>query len=277
MPEGDTIHRSADVLASALVGRRVTRAVAQAQPGMARVPDLDRVRGALVARVWARGKHLLISFDNGLTLRTHLRMSGSWHRYAPDEPWQRPARQASAVIETGESVAVLFNAPVVELLDARELARSRPLATLGPDLLSDYFDVGEAMARLAVRGEMSVGEALLDQRALAGIGNVYRSEVPFMEGVHPARRVADVDPETLERLLHTARRLLLANSRGGARVTTGSTRGAPGEGLWVYGRSGRPCRRCGTPIVSGRLGELARSVYWCPHCQPLAGVSPPRG
>ncbi len=233
---------------------------------MRRVPDLSRLAGATVERVEARGKHLLIGFDNGLTLRSHLRMSGSWHRYRPGEPWRRPAHEASAVIETAESVAVAFNTPIVELLTEADLRRSTPLNALGPDLLSESFDAEEALARLRTRDAEELGNALLDQRAVAGIGNVYKSEVAFIEGLDPWSPVARFDDAELDRTLRTARRLLQANTRGGARVTTASPR--RGHELWVYGRAGRPCRRCGTLIAVRRQGELARQTFWCPRCQP---------
>jgi endonuclease VIII len=266
MPEGDTIFRTATVLRAALVGRRITAARAQPRPGLRRVPDLSVLVGATVDRVEPRGKHLLIGFDNGLTIRSHLRMSGSWHRYRPGEPWRRPAYQATAILETAESVAVAFNTPVLELLRPDELRRSVPLATLGPDLLSARWDPDEALRRLRERDDEELGNALLDQRALAGIGNVYKSEVAFLEGLDPWAPVRAFEDGELAAALRTARRLLHANVRGGARVTTAS--GSPSARLWVYGRSGRPCRRCGTRVRHGRQGDLARLTYWCPRCQP---------
>jgi endonuclease VIII len=266
MPEGDTIYRTADVLRAALVGRRITAARAQPRPGLRRVPDLSRLVGAVVTRVEPRGKHLLIGFDSGLTLRSHLRMSGSWHRYRPGEPWRRPAHQASAILETAESVAVAFNTPVVELLTDADLRRSRPLTSLGPDLLGRQFDADEALRRLRERNGVELGTALLDQTAVAGIGNVYKSEVAFLERLDPWARVSAFGDEELGAALRTARRLLQANTRGGARITTGS--GVRGQGLWVYGRAGQPCRRCGTLIQMRRQGDLARQTFWCPHCQP---------
>ena len=217
-------------------------------------------------RVEARGKHLLIGFDNGLTLRSHLRMSGSWHRYRPAEPWRRPVREASAILETAEAVAVAFNTPVVELLTDADLRRSRPLITLGPDLLASEFDIEEALRRLRERNGEQLGNALLDQQAIAGGGNVYKSEVAFLERLDPWAPVAAFDDGELLAALRTARRLMQVNLRGGARVTTGSS--VRGQGLWVYGRVGRPCRRCGTRIERRRQGELARLTYWCPRCQP---------
>ncbi|HSK92730.1 MAG TPA: DNA-formamidopyrimidine glycosylase family protein, partial [Candidatus Angelobacter sp.] len=257
---------TAEVLRAALSGRRITAARAQPRPGLRRVPDLSVLVGAVVERVEARGKHLLIGFEGGMTLRSHLRMSGSWHRYRPGEAWRRPMRQASAILETAEAVAVAFNTPVVELMSAAELRRSRPLNELGPDLLARAFDAEEAVRRLRDRDGEELGNALLDQRAVAGIGNVYKSEVAFLQRLDPWAPVAAYDEEQLRGVLRTARRQLQANVRGGARGTTGS--GARGEGLWVYGRGGRPCRRCGTLIRQGRQGELARLTFWCPRCQP---------
>ncbi|MEO6295114.1 MAG: DNA-formamidopyrimidine glycosylase family protein [Candidatus Limnocylindria bacterium] len=266
MPEGDTIFRTAEVLRAVLVGRRITGARAQAQPGLRRVPDLSRLVGASVGSVESRGKQLLIGFDNGLTLRSHLRMSGSWHRYRPGERWRRPMREASAVLETPDSVVVAFNTPVLELLTDADLRRSRALLELGPDLLAREFDGPEALRRLRERGDEQLGNALLDQRAVAGIGNVYKSEVTFIERLDPWSPVAVFEDGELEAVLSTARRLLQANTRGGGRVTTGT--GARGQDLWVYGRAERPCRRCGNLIQSARQGELARLTYWCARCQP---------
>lgn len=268
MPEGDTIHRTATVLREALVGRRVTDARAQPRQGLRSVPRMERVIGTTVARVESIGKHLLIGFDNGLTLRTHLRMSGSWHRYAPGERWRRPLHEATVIVETAGAVAVCFNAPTAELLTGTELERHERLGALGPDLLSATFDADAAVARLRQRSGAQIANALLDQEALAGIGNVYKSEVLFCERTHPWTDVAALDDARLGALVATARRLLHANLRGGARVTTGAPRAGSGNALWVYGRTGRPCRRCGTLIRAERQGILARATYWCPRCQP---------
>jgi endonuclease-8 len=266
MPEGDTIFRTAEVLRSTLLGLRIVGARAQPHAGLSRVPDLSRLIGSTVSSVEPRGKHLLIGFDNGWTLRSHLRMTGSWHRYRPGEAWRRPRHQATAILETPESVAVAFNTPVVELMSDTDLRRSGPLTTLGPDLLSRDFDGEEALRRLRERNGEELGNALLDQRAMAGVGNVYKSEVAFLEGLDPWAPVAAFEDEELRSAIRTARRLLGANTRGGARVTTAST--ARGEALWVYGRARRPCRRCGTPIGVARQGDLARLTYWCARCQP---------
>jgi endonuclease-8 len=193
-------------------------------------------------------------------------MKGSWHRYRPGERWRLPQRRASAVLETAEAVAVAYDTPVVELLTDADLRRSPALTALGPDLLGAEFDLEEALRRLRERNGEELGNALLDQRAVAGIGNVYKSEVAFLERMNPWAKVGAFEDAELVAALRTAKRLLEANTRGGARVTTGSS--ARGQGLWVYGRAGRPCRRCGTTIRSGRQGDLARLTYWCERCQP---------
>ncbi|HVM30923.1 MAG TPA: DNA-formamidopyrimidine glycosylase family protein [Candidatus Limnocylindrales bacterium] len=261
MAEGDTLARIAQVLGRALTGQVVT--TAQARPGTA---ALHRVAGARVGSVEARGKHLLIAFDNGLTLHTHLGLHGSWHRYWPGERWRRPRARAAAIIETPGVVAVAFDAPTVELLDSRAVALHPRLAGLGPDASTRDFDQDTALDRLslATTAERPIGEALLDQRIVAGLGNVYRSEVCFIERVNPCLAVGALDRSTLRRLLETGARLLRANVQGGRRVTT--TPGTPGN-LYVYGRTGRPCRRCGTAVVS-RMDAANRRAYWCPQCQP---------
>lgn len=276
MPEGDTLFRTAAGLRPHLVGRTVTAARARV-PG----PRIERVVGEEVTAVEARGKNLLVRFANGLELRTHLRMHGSWHRYRPGEPWRRPPGRAVVVLEVADAVAVCFDAPVVELLEVRAEGLHEPLAGLGPDATADAFDRVEALRRLRgpARTGLTAAEALLDQRVLAGVGNVYKSEVLFIERVDPFARIADLDDATLGRLVDRARALLLANRSAVARVTTGPDGGGPpaardpaatparGGRHWVYGRAGRPCRRCGTPIRSRRHGDLPRTTYWCPRCQ----------
>jgi endonuclease-8 len=240
------------------------------------VPDLSRVLAATVASVEARGKHLLIGFDNGLTLRSHLRMTGSWHRYRPGERWRLPTHRASAILETAESVAVAFDTPVVELLTDAELRRSTPLTTLGPDLLSRDFDADEALHRPRERGSDELGSALLDQRAVAGIGNVYKSETCFLAGIDPWRAVGSLAAEEAAALGATAARLLADGVADGGPIRTYRRPGPPGRPppragggrtTWVYRRRGLPCRRCGTPIRSRGQGDDNRTTYWCPTCQ----------
>ncbi len=276
MPEGDTLYRTAAGLRPHLVGRTVTAARARV-PG----PQVERVVGSTVVAVDAVGKNLLIRFSDGLALRTHLRMHGSWHRYRPGEPWRRPAGRAVLVLEVPGVVAVCFDAPAVELLETRAEHLHAPVARLGPDATADDFDREEALRRLRApsRAGITAAEVLLDQRALAGIGNVYKSEVLFIERVDPFAPSADLDDETLGRLVDRARALLLANRETAVRVTTGTAGGgAPsvagaasgrprGSRAWVYGRAGRPCLRCGTVIRALRHGDLPRTTYWCQRCQ----------
>ena len=281
MPEGDTLFRTAEVLRSVLGGRRIVAA-----RGRAGGAHVERLAGSTVTDVRAQGKHLLIGTDAGLTLHTHLRMHGSWHRYRAGEAWRRAPSTAVAVLDVGDAVAVCFDAPVVEVIETRALAIHPALRALGPDLLGADPDLGEALRRLrsTSRADVAIGDALLDQRAQAGLGNVYRSEVCFIERVDPFAPVGAFDDATLRRLLATGRRLLDANRSTPLRTTMPGPDGSPpgagtprprGDRLWVYGRTGRPCRRCGTPVASTTSGPLARRTYWCPACQaPRTGTLP---
>lgn len=266
MPEGDTLARTAAGLRPHLVGREVLAARVRL-----RGPQVERLVGARVEAVESLGKHLLIRSTTGLELRTHLGMHGSWHRYRPGERWRRAPTRASVVIEVDGAVAVCFDAAVVELYEARAASIHPVLSSLGPDILAPDFDADEARRRLRdpARSDRSIAEALLDQRALAGIGNVYKNETLWLERVDPFATVGSLDDATLDRLVATARRLMLANvapARGPERTTTGDGRAGEGR-LWVYRRAGRPCRRCGSPIRARRHGELPRTTYWCPGCQ----------
>jgi endonuclease-8 len=265
VPEGDTIFQTAVALRPLLVGREVLAAQART-PG----PAIHRIVGSHVTSVEPFGKHMVIRFDNGLALHTHLRMAGTWHRYAPGERWKLPAWQARVVLEVPEHVVVCFNAPVAELMDDRAVERYPALISLGPDLARSDFDSAEALRRLRDRADLEIAEALLDQRVMAGVGNVFKSEVLFIEGVYPWTRVSALDDAVLQRLVATAHRLLLLNVAPGAgphRVTTQGDPAARGS-LWIYGRAGRACTRCGTPIRTRRQGALNRPTYWCPTCQP---------
>jgi endonuclease-8 len=267
VPEGDTLYRTAAGLRPWLVGRDVIAARARL-PG----PRAGELIGRRVIAVEARGKHLLIRFDGSLELRSHLGMHGSWHRYAPGERWRRPPDRARFVLEVPGAVAVCFDAPVVELFDARAEAIHPVLTRLGPDLAADEFSAEDgATARRRLRGSTwarrSIAEGLLDQHALAGIGNVYRNEVLYIERIDPGTPVDRLDDACLDRVIATARTLIRANLGEAARSTTGGARTAAGQRTWVYGRAGRPCRRCGTLIRASRLGELPRAIYWCPRCQ----------
>jgi endonuclease-8 len=265
MPEGDTIARAARQLHSALAGRTLTRFDAPRLAGATPRP------GTTVESVDSRGKHLLVRFGDGRVLHTHMQMTGSWHVYGPGQRWRKPKHLARVVLEVDDgTVAVCFSAPTIEVLsgDLRPLARRRGAAAglgeLGPDLCRADADLDEAVRRMStVDPATEIAVALLDQRIAAGVGNVYKSEVCFACGVDPTTPVGDLDGATRRRLVETASRLLRANLDGPRRTTV------PG-GLAVYGRAGRPCRRCGDRIRRTRQGPSPRSTYWCPTCQPPA-------
>jgi endonuclease VIII len=273
MPEGDTIFRAARTLHRALAGRVVTH-FESVFPALTRVHEDASITGRTVDSVRSSGKHLLMNLSGDLTLRTHMRMNGSWHIYRPGERWQRPRRDMRIVVSTAEYVAVGFSIPVAEWLRTTELRRSRDLARLGPDLLAEQFDSEEAFRRIRARASEPVAEVLLDQRVLAGIGNVYKSEVLFACGVYPFAEVGKLSDAQIRALLTASRKFLRANVTEGLaamttylgfRRTTG--RDDPSARLWVYGRVGEPCRRCGSAILLDKRGKDARLTYWCPRCQ----------
>jgi len=254
VPEGDTLVRTADGLRPYLVGRTVTAASART-PG----PQAGRLVGATVTGVEAQGKNLLIRFDNGLEVRTHLRMHGSWHRYRPGERWRRPPARACLVIEVPGSVVVCFDAPTVELFEQRVEAIHPALSRLGPDLLKEPLDVDEALRRLRdpSRALVPVAVALLDQRALAGIGNEVKNEVLWQARRSPFTPVRDLDDDALRELIELGRVLLRRGAATGDRPRH------------VYRRSGRPCPRCGAIIrVAHQGADLPRLTFWCARCQP---------
>ena len=277
MPEGDTIFRAARTLHRALAGKQVAHFESML-PSLNRIHEDAPLTGRTVERVSARGKHLLMEFSGGLVMRTHMRMNGSWHIYKRGERWQRARREMRIVVATADYEAVGFNIPVAEFLSARQMGRHDELRELGPDVLSDTFDSVEAAARIRSRPSISIADALLNQRAIAGLGNVYKSEVLFMCGVNPFVAVRDVSDTDLGHIVGTARRVMTANVADGVapmttytgyRRTTG--RSDPKERLWVYSRARLPCRRCGTPIRVRKQGLDARLTYWCPTCQPQRG------
>ena len=273
MPEGDTIFRAARTLNQALAGKPVVRFESMF-PALTRIHDDAPLTGRQVESVKSAGKHVLMQFSGGLVLRTHMRMNGSWHIYRPGEAWQRPRRDMRIVIATADFEAVGFNIPVAEFIRERDLRRNRDLRRLGPDLLSADFDEAEAVARIRARVPAEIGDVLLDQSALAGIGNVYKSETLFACGVNPFAPAGSLDEEAVRNLVQTARRFLTVNvSTGLAAMTTytgfrrTTRRDDPRERLWVYGRARLPCRRCGTAIRVRKQGRDARLTYWCPACQ----------
>jgi endonuclease-8 len=267
MPEGDTIFRTARTLTRALGGQTVTR-FETVLPKLARIDYDTPLAGRTVESVESRGKWLLMHFSGDLILLTHMLMSGSWHIYRPGEKWQRHRSHMRIVVETPSMLAVAFDVPVAEFHTAHSLERRAGFNRLGPALLAPDFDADLAVANLAARGHLELGLALLDQTALAGLGNVFKSEVAFACGLNPFRQVATLTAEQLADLVAIARQFLLANvtePSGHRRTTTRNTQKE--ENLWVYGRAGQPCRRCATPIRSQKHTADGRISFWCPDCQ----------
>lgn len=279
MPEGDTIFRAARTLHRALAGRTITR-FESVFPHLTRVDDDSPLRGRIVEGVESRGKHLLIRLSGDLVLRTHMRMNGSWHIYRRGERWFRPRHEMRIVLETDAFEAVAFNVPVAELAAAERVLGAGPVRQLGPDPLSPDFEASEAVDRILARADGEIADVLLDQTAIAGIGNIFKSEVLFVARIDPFTAVGSLARADVERIVSEAVRLMRANTAGGARggITTYGglrrrpTRDDPGARNWVYGRAGRPCRRCGTPISWRKQGQHARSTYWCEHCQGRSRV-----
>ena len=259
MPEGDIVWYTARRLHEALAGRVLTRSDF-------RVPRYATVNlaGQPVTEAVARGKHLLIRTGNGLTVHTHLKMDGSWRiRPASAGEPSRNAYQIRLLLANAEWQAVGYQLGITEVLPtARE---DQAVGHLGPDLLGPDWDAAEAVRRLGGRPERPIGEALLDQRNLAGLGTVYLAETLFLRGVDPSRPAGEVGD--LPALVELGHRLLDANKARLGHVTTGDSR--PGRENWVYGRAGRPCRRCGTLIRKGEQGPAGqeRLRFWCPACQ----------
>lgn len=248
MPEGDTIFRIARTLDRALAGKIVTRFETV-------LPRLERgqLQGRTIERVVSAGKNLIIEFSGAVVLRTHLRMNGSWHLYKKGERWRKRRDDMRLVIATDDFEAVAFNIPVAEFQSGRagfsRPDRLKPVVTLGPDLLGESFDIDEAVKRMREHGDEEIGNALLDQRIAAGVGNIWKSETLFACGVNPFRKVAECD---VEPILKKARALLQRATRERPRYS-------------VYERGGQPCRKCGTRIV--RKLQNLRSTYFCPKCQ----------
>lgn len=257
MPEGDTVYLSAKNLNAALEGQVLTRCDI-------RVPAFATVdfTGEVVDDVEARGKHLLMHIGE-FTIHSHLKMEGSWHIYQHGSSWRRPAWQARAILETEEWVAVGFELGLLEIVPRAN--EEDVVGYLGPDLLGPGWNAKEALGRLLSDPAREVGLALLDQRVLAGLGNVYRAEVCFLRGVLPTRPVGEV--EHPEKMIDLSYRLIQANKDRAIRTTTGRLNGVKS---WVYGRDGKPCLRCGTKILRGELGDTElqlRNTFWCPNCQ----------
>ena len=289
MPEGDTIFRAAAALRAWLSGRTITAA----RSTVGRL-EIERVVGRVVRRVDTVGKNLLITFDarndlyddahddahddvrddvrdgDELVLHTHMKMTGSWHLYPVGVRWQKPARQARVVLEASDRIAVCFNAPIVELASPSVTKHRRSLSGLGPDILAEPLDVARVLARAcATDASYALGELLLDQRIVCGIGNIYRCEALFLERQHPWTRRSALTDERLGALVVSAARLMRANlgTESARAQMVGRQFGAGGSRTWVYRRTGLGCRVCGSTIVARDQGPMARRAYWCPGCQ----------
>ena len=244
MPEGDTIWRTAAALRRGLQGKVVTDA---------RPAALARLKGRRVEAVEPNGKHLLMRFEGGIALHSHMRMTGSWHLYRPGERWRQPAWRATAVLSFDDVVAVCFAAPVMELVRDAQAA----IAHLGPDILVDPFDLDGVIGRARRSEAVTLGELLLEQRVCAGIGNIYKCEALWALRLDAWMPPVELDDERLRTLYLTARDLM----RRSILTPTARQRHA------VHGRGGRPCPRCATPIQIRAQGQQARLTYFCPRCQ----------
>jgi endonuclease-8 len=271
MPEGDTLYRTAVTLRKALLGETVT-SLESPLPPIRTILEDSPVAGRSISQVEARGKNLLITLAApegsdapAMVLYTHLRMTGSWHIYRPGERWRKPADYAKVVVRTENWVAPCFSAPTVELLTQRQADRHPALVGLGPDAITVGFDPEEAVRRMRARPELELGVALLNQRLMAGVGNVYKSEVMFLNRVSPFLKIGDLPEEKIRAMVDDSHRLLRLNRDEGQRRTMFGLR--EGDRLWVYGRSGEPCRICGHTVRMRRQGLDARSTYYCPNCQ----------
>ena len=256
MPEGDTIHSAARRIREALVGREIEE-IETPQPRHALDRWPERLGGRAVREVDARGKHLFIRFEGDLTLHSHLRMRGRWNVYRRGERWRRSPRRAWLVLRTGEHEVVQFDGPVLELMTDARTRFDQRIAGLGPDLLSPGFDEQRFLRRLREDDQTrGVGDALLDQRNLAGVGNMWKSEGCFLARVDPWRRLGGVSDEEVLAVVRGLQPLMRRSAEGGGR-----------DDNWVFERTGLPCRRCGTRVRSRGQGDDNRTTYWCPSCQ----------
>ena len=279
MPEGDTIYRAARALQKA-IGGKVVSAFDTGLATLASVNDDKPLIGRTVEKVEPRGKWCLIYFSGDLILVTHMLMSGSWHIYRTGEKWWMGRNRMRVAITCGDYQAVAFNVPIAEFHSARTLERNSQIPKLGPDLLADNFTVAGAVSILRDHAllypDSEIAVVLLNQRVMAGLGNVYKSEVAFAARVNPFRQMRTITELEMENIADISQRYMRANVADGAgdgivtyagnRRTTHAMDRA--DRLWVYGRQGQECRRCGAAIEMRKQGEQARSTYWCPACQP---------
>ena len=274
MPEGDTIFRTAVVLRRVLAGQRVTGFEITA-PKVSLAARGEPIVGSLVDAVEANGKHLFIIFGTPkrVVLHTHMKMSGSWHVYRPAERWWEPESEARVVIRTENAVAPCFHPPIVELLTEKELGLHRVVSQLGPDIIRDGFDMDEAIRRLRSNEDRDIATALLDQRAISGIGNVFKVEALFLGRTSPWAQVRDLDDAKLRDLVEHARTLIRLNRGGGPRRTHFALNAS--ERMWVDERAGLPCHVCGTMVESGWHPDEVRKSWFCRTCQNVTDVPRP--
>jgi endonuclease-8 len=255
MPEGDTVAGHAELLRPVLLGKTITEVAGTARSVRA---NSHRILDGAVTGVRTVGKNLIVDLDTGYSIRVHLGMPGYWRVGRDLRSFHGSAR---LVLGTESGMAVCYSAPTVDVDRTPVVAAF--VSRLGPDLLAG-FDESEFVRRARAHGARTIAEVLLDQRVLAGIGNVYKSEVLFLEGIHPSTPVGELDDERLREISTRAGRLLAANVGQKSRSTTGSR--SRGHETWVYGRAGRPCRKCGQAVARRSDGE--RTTFWCPTCQP---------
>ena len=271
MPEGPTIRVTADKLRDALLGRRIAHFFCRYKKALAEA-WAAKIDGCCVVAVRSRGKNLFVEFDSGWVLYTHMLMWGSWHVYEVGEPWTKEERKARVVLGTDATVAVLFSAPVCELLHRDDLAAHKT-AELGPDLLDDAFDLAEAARRFfgPLHAERQVGDLIMDQTVLAGIGNILKSEILFQAAISPERPAASLTRDEFDRMITTSRALMQRayDTRGFKEAfMPPELREESGRWGYVYRRGKKPCLRCGTPIQMVRQGLRNRMTFFCPRCQP---------
>jgi len=279
MPEGDTIFRAARALQKALSGKVVTAF----ETGLAKLASLNDdtpLVGRTVEKIEARGKWCLMFFSGDLILVTHMLMSGTWHIYKIGEKWWQPKSRMRVAITCGDYQAVAFNVPIAEFHTTRSLERNSQIPKLGPDVLADDFSIEAGVwalrDRAASHPDDEIAVVLLNQRVLAGLGNVYKSEVAFAANVNPFRQMSTITEREMIMMVEASHKYMKANvldgSGDGIVTYTGNRRTThsmdSSDRLWVYGRSGKECRRCGATILMRKQGEQARSTYWCPSCQP---------
>jgi endonuclease VIII len=263
MPEGDTLFRIASRLRPALEGRAIVAALSHSFPNLAAI-DAESLVGNVLERVEARGKHLLLTFDDQRVIHSHLGMNGSWHLYPIGEPWRKPPHLAGVALRTETHEAVNFNPKLLRLTTTAAIHRDPYLRRLGPDMMLEESDLAEVIARMLVYHASPIGEAVMNQTIACGIGNIYKSETLFLAKINPWTTVGELSHAELHRYLADARQLMRLNRHNGQRTTRFA---GDGKRMWVYGRAGQPCFVCGTRVGVRRQGDAGRTTYWCAACQ----------